>query len=125
MSWSFRGWLMPFLVVLFLSANLEGSRQTNTANDFRELPFMPEWHLAEKIQLKFNAYHPQGMVKIGDRLYISSVQVLKKTTRIMNWKTGRDRTAGKGIGHLFEIDTDGDLIRKMTLGERDMYHPGG
>ena len=86
---------------------------------------MPEWHLAEKIQLKFNAYHPQGMVKIGDRLYISSVQVLKKTTRIMNWKTGRDRTAGKGIGHLFEIDTDGDLIREMTLDEGDIYHPRG
>lgn len=96
-----------------------------TSSDFREIPFMPEWHLTGKIHLKFDTYHPQGMVKIGDRFYISSVQVIEKTTRIMNWKTKRDRTAGKGIAHLFEVDFDGNLIREMTSGERDMYHPGG
>ena len=38
---------------------------------------------------------------------------------------GYDRTPGKGIGHLFVMDKAGHLQKDITLGEGDMYHPGG
>jgi hypothetical protein len=52
------------------------------------------------------------MVKIGERLFVSSVEVI-------------DREAGKGIGHLFEIDMAGQLVAELRLGEGAIYHPGG
>lgn len=113
------------LVILFLSMQVQGGDQVDTANNFREMPFMPNWRLVEAIRPKFDVFHPQGLVKVGERFYVSSVQVVEKTTRVMNWKTGRDRTAGRGVGHLFEFDAEGNPLRHMTLGEGDMYHPGG
>ena len=38
---------------------------------------------------------------------------------------GYDRTAGKGVGHLFVMDRQGKLQKDLTLGEGDRYHPGG
>lgn len=33
------------------------------------------WTLAGKVPVAFTTYHPQGMVKIGDVFYVSSVEV--------------------------------------------------
>ncbi|TDO49129.1 hypothetical protein EV643_10698 [Kribbella sp. VKM Ac-2527] len=38
---------------------------------------------------------------------------------------GYDRTPGKGIGHLFVLDRQGNLKKDITLGEGTVYHPGG
>ena len=52
------------------------------------------------------------MVKIGETLYVSAVEVI-------------DRNAGRGIGHLFEIDMGGHLLADLRMGEGAIYHPGG
>ena len=52
------------------------------------------------------------MVKIGETFFVSSVEV-------------RDREAGQGIGHLYKIDRAGNLVADLTLGEGNIYHPGG
>jgi Family of unknown function (DUF6454) len=70
------------------------------------------WRLVTSVPIAFRTYHPQGMVKIGERLFISSVEVI-------------DREAGKGVGHLFEIDMAGRLVADLRLGEGAIYHPGG
>src|SRR5206468_4726436 len=70
------------------------------------------WTLAGAIRVSFTTYHPQGMVKIGDRFFVSSVEV-------------RDRDAGEGVGHLFAIDAGGHRVADLTLGEGAIYHPGG
>jgi Family of unknown function (DUF6454) len=70
------------------------------------------WKLVATIPVGFRTHHPQGMVRIGDTFYVSSVEVL-------------DRNAGKGVGHLFRIDRGGALLSDLTLGEGTMYHPGG
>ena len=82
------------------------------AERVRKLTRDSPWKLVKKIPLAFTAYHPQGMVKIGDVLFVSSVEV-------------RDRDRGSGTGHLFKIDLAGNLLRRITLGERAIYHPGG
>ena len=52
------------------------------------------------------------MVKIGETLFVSSVEVI-------------DREAGKGVGHLFKIDMGGRLVADLRLGDGALYHPGG
>jgi hypothetical protein len=70
------------------------------------------WKLVASLPIAFRTFHPQGMVKIGETFFVSSVEV-------------RDRAAGKGIGHLYKIDRAGNLVADLTLGEGNIYHPGG
>ena len=70
------------------------------------------WTRVSAIPIGFKTFHPQGLVKIGDTFFLSSVEVL-------------DRDAGKGIGHLFKIDSAGRLLADLKLGEGAIYHPGG
>ena len=65
------------------------------------------WRAVASIPIKFKTHHPQGMVKIGETFFVSSVD-----------------KAGKA-GHLFKIAADGKLMADLPLGEGAMYHPGG
>jgi hypothetical protein len=70
------------------------------------------WKLVASIPVRFRTFHPQGMVRIGETFFVSSVEV-------------KDREAGRGIGHLYKIDAAGNLVADLLLGEGAMYHPGG
>ena len=83
------------------------------------------WTLERSVPLTFPAYHPQGMVKIGDRLFVSSVEVKVPTRRGEKRSDGFDRDPGEGVGHLFEVTMAGGLIADQILGEGTIYHPGG
>jgi hypothetical protein len=65
------------------------------------------WTRVATIPVKFPTHHPQGMVKIGDTFFVSSVD--------------KDKRAG----HLFKIDGTGHLLADLRLGEGAIYHPGG
>ncbi|NGM22766.1 hypothetical protein G3576_22325 [Roseomonas stagni] len=83
------------------------------------------WQPAGVIPLAFPTHHPQGMARIGDRFYLSSVEIITRTERFPEPRDGLDRTPGEGRGHLFEVDAEGRLLRSVTLGEGSIYHPGG
>jgi len=70
------------------------------------------WKPVASIPVRFKTFHPQGMVKIGDTFFVSSVEV-------------RNRDTGEGTGHLFRIDNTGNLLTDLKLGEGPIYHPGG
>src|SRR3954462_9844310 len=70
------------------------------------------WTLISSVPIRFRTFHPQGMVKIGETLVVSSVEVI-------------DRDAGRGVGHLFKLDMAGNLLADLRLGEGAIYHPGG
>ena len=70
------------------------------------------WKLVASVPVAFRTFHPQGMVKIGDSFFVSSVEV-------------RNRDAGDGTGHLFRIDKAGRLVTDLEIGEKAIYHPGG
>ena len=65
------------------------------------------------------------MVKIGDTLFVSSVEIKTPTKRYPQPIDGFDRDTGEGVGHLFKIDMKGNLLGDLVLGEGTMYHPGG
>lgn len=83
------------------------------------------WQPVTSIQIGFPTYHPQGMVKIGDTFYVTSVEIKVPTTRFSKPVDGYDRDPGQGIGHLFKIDRTGKLLADLPLGEGTVYHPGG
>ena len=83
------------------------------------------WKPVTSLLVSFPTHHPQGMVKIGDTFYVSSVETKVPTTRFPKPVGGFDRDPGQGIGHLFKIDRTGKLLADLTLGEGTMYHPGG
>ncbi|QRM35320.1 hypothetical protein JO965_40210 (plasmid) [Microvirga sp. VF16] len=84
-----------------------------------------QWKPVEAIPIDFPTFHPQGMVRIGDTFFVSSVEIKEPTKRFPQPMDGYDRDTGAGVGHLFKIDLKGNLVSEMTLGEGSIYHPGG
>jgi hypothetical protein len=83
------------------------------------------WKLVASIPVKFKTYHPQGMVKIDDTFFVSSVEVQVPTRRLPAPSGRYDRDAGRGAGHLFKMDSSGNRLADLKLGEERVYHPGG
>jgi hypothetical protein len=83
------------------------------------------WTLVGSVPMKFRTYHPQGMLKIGQSFFVSAVEVTVRTKRFAEPAGGYDRDAGEGVGHLFKIDLQGNLVSDLRLGEGTIYHPGG
>ena len=80
------------------------------------------WELAERIPLAFPTHHPQGLAFVGDYIFLSSVEVLEKPLNVFDPTLS---TPGRGIGHIFVTDHAGKLLKDITIGSGDMYHPGG
>jgi hypothetical protein len=83
------------------------------------------WTQVAAIRLPFRTFHPQGMVRIGDDFYISSVEVRTLPKKLPAPQDGHAYDAGVGIGHLFKVARDGRLLADLVLGEGSIYHPGG
>ncbi len=84
-----------------------------------------QWTRVASVPLRFRTFHPQGLVKIGDTIFLSSVEVTAPVRRFPAPVHGMDRDAGEGVGHLFKIDSAGNLLADLHIGENTMYHPGG
>jgi hypothetical protein len=106
------------------SQNISAKEQ-KLDEQFQELSRNTNWQQKEEINLQFNVYHPQGMTRIGDLYYMSSVEIIESTTKYEEPRDGYDRTPGKGVGHLFVFNNQGKLLKDIQLGEGNMYHPGG
>jgi hypothetical protein len=87
------------------------------------------WQLVEKVPLRFDAYHPEGIVRLGDHYVLSSVQVTEPTQKYQPPGTiidGTDRTPGKGIAHLIAFDAQGNQLADERVDDGGtIYHPGG
>ncbi len=65
------------------------------------------WQPVGELPLTFNAYHPQGMARIGSTWWISTVDI-----------------AGQR-GLVLAVDDRGNLIERIPVGDTVRYHPGG
>lgn len=98
---------------------------TALADDFGKVTGNTNWQLTSKLKLNFPTFHTEGIAFTPDHVFLSAVQILERTVKYPTPQGGYDRTPGKGIGHLFVMDRQGHLQKDITLGEGDMYHPGG
>lgn len=116
--------LVVAVAVLGLAAS-QADERAGLADRVQKLTRESSWKLVQTIPIRFTTYHPQGMVKIGETFYVSSVEIKVRTRRYPQPVDGYDRDTGEGTGHLFKIDKDGNLIEDLKLGEGAIYHPGG
>ena len=112
------------LLAVLAAAPLVALPDPRIADRFTALTRASSWTHERAIPMAFPAHHPQGLLKIGDRLFFSSVEVTTPPRRGAGGD-GFDRDTGRGVGHLFEATMDGRLVADVVLGEGTMYHPGG
>ncbi len=105
-------WLFIIVFTIALSAKAADEEGTSLEMQFRQLGKGANWQEVGTQQVGFQTFHPQGMTAVDDRVFLSSVEVV-------------DRAKEQGVGHLFEMDRFGVLLRQTTLGEGKMYHTGG
>jgi hypothetical protein len=109
--------MRPLLIAIFAAAAIvvsavQQDARSIVAERVRSLTRSSHWTLVASVPVTFRTFHPQGMVKIGETVFVSSVEVI-------------DRDAGKGVGRLFKMDMSGHLAGELKLGEGAIYHPGG
>ncbi|MEU8224592.1 DUF6454 family protein [Kribbella sp. NPDC048915] len=108
-----------------LTSAQAGGRDSDVTRGFQATDRGTAWTLVQRVPLKFPTYHPQGIALVGDLIFLSSVEVLEAPVKYPDPVDGYDRTPGKGIGHLFILDRQGNLKQDIRLGEGTAYHPGG
>lgn len=91
----------------------------------RTLTRQSMWRPVSAVPVAFRTFHPQGMVKIGETIFMSSVETKVRPQPFPAPVNGFDRDPGEGVGHLFKMDAKGTLLADLTLGEGAIYHPGG
>jgi len=99
-------WVMVLPALAVSLAAQTGARST-LAERVTKLTRNSPWKLVSSVPITFPTHHPQGMVKIGDTFFVSSVDT------------------PRAAGHLFKIDAGGNLVADLPLGEGALYHPGG
>jgi Family of unknown function (DUF6454) len=108
---------------------VEATRDDPLAKAVKQLDRSTPWQLVDRIPLDFETYHPQGFAVVGDKLFLSSVEVIEPPVRYPEPdENGYDRSPGKGIGHVFVLTRDGELLRDIVVGrgpDGTIYHPGG
>lgn len=87
------------------------------ADVLRRLTRDTRWTPVQTIAVATRTYHPQGLVKIGDVFFVSTVEVTRRRTSVGD--------GGAGVGHVLQLDAVGKLQRRIRLGEGTVYHPGG
>ncbi|HET6956469.1 MAG TPA: DUF6454 family protein [Vicinamibacterales bacterium] len=109
--------MRPLLIAIFAATAIvvsavQQDARSIVAERVRSLTRSSHWMPVASVPVTFRTFHPQGMVKIGESVFVSSVEVI-------------DRDAGKGVGRLFKMDMSGHLAGELKLGEGAIYHPGG
>jgi hypothetical protein len=108
----------------------EKSRENKTTTLFRLLGKNAIWTPVQTVNVSFPTFHTQGLVKIGDTFFVSSVEVLESTVRNGSatdslYDFTIDRSTGNGRGWVFKFDSSGQLLGKVELTDGAKYHPGG
>jgi len=124
-AWILVSILLSYSGILCAKDMASVGRSETIIQFFTELTKSTKWYRVDEIKLKFRTYHPQGLVRVGDYFYLSSVEETVPTKKIETPQGGYDRTPGEGVGHLFKFASKGELVSKATLGEGTVYHPGG
>jgi hypothetical protein len=63
----------------------------NVAAELPKLSRSSTWTPLSNFKLQFKTYHPQGMVKVGNVYYMSSVEILEDTQKYPQPQNGLDR----------------------------------
>lgn len=113
------------VILLGVSLALPAAADQALVDAFGKTNRGTKWNMASETKVNFPTFHPQGMTRVGDDIFVSSVEIIEPTEKFDAPQDGMDRTPGKGKGHLFKMSPEGELLDQVELGEGDIYHPGG
>jgi Family of unknown function (DUF6454) len=109
-----------------------GHRRDNDVTElFRLMGKNAIWTQLDAVEMQgWTTFHTEGLVKIGDRFFVSSVETLEAPVRNgvetdALYDFSIDRSPGRGRAWLFEFAADGALLGQLELTDGDDYHPGG
>jgi hypothetical protein len=102
--------LSAILFGIFPSPELAG--ESPLVEKYEQLDRSTRYRLVDKTPLRFNSYHPQGMVKMKEFFLLSSVHAI-------------DRQKEIGKGYIFKVNNQGEKMGQVEVGEGNQYHPGG
>lgn len=108
-----------------LTTDFDHANGQELSSRIKKLTYNTKWNLVNQIKLQFSGGHPQGIVRVGDYFYVSTVYITEPTVKFPEITDGYDRTAGAGIGSIIKFDMNGQKIKEIPVGEGDKYHPGG
>lgn len=100
-------------------------RDERLVRTFLDLDRTTPWGLTDRIGLDFPTHHPQGFALVGNRIWMSTVEIIEPTVPYPEPQNGYDRSPGKGVGHVLVLTRQGRLLKDIELGRGHMYHPGG
>jgi Family of unknown function (DUF6454) len=106
-------------------------RDDATTELFRLMGKNAIWTPVDTIAMQgWQTFHTQGLVRIGDAFFVSSVEVIEATVRNGTvtdalYDFSIDRSPGAGRGWLFKFDAEGRLLDQLELSDGTIYHPGG
>lgn len=108
--------IMTTLMMVVISPALAQTADTGRtiSETIKTLDRGTVWKRVGQIPLSFPTFHPQGMVKIGDFFYITSVEITTPTKKYDKPQDGYDRDTGKGVGHLFKVDSRAISLRTSS-----------
>ncbi|MBN1114052.1 MAG: hypothetical protein JXA66_01795 [Oligoflexia bacterium] len=95
---------MKVIVIIILSSLLN----THAALCADTPPFdLENWEHAYHLKLNFDTYHPQGLIKMGKRFYLSTYDMDNEQ------------------GYVIEFDGNGNQTNKIKMGKKPRYHTSG
>jgi hypothetical protein len=105
-------------------------RDNLTTRLFRLMGRNTIWTFVDDVTVNWPTFHTQGLVKIGENFYVSSVEVISSTIRNGTvtdalYDFSIDRSPGVGRGWLFRFNAAGQLLGQIELTDGTKYHPGG
>ena len=108
--------LLFVLALLFLAAAAPGEAASEQIDLLMNIETFDKWINIGNINLPFETYHPQGILKIGDSFFLTAID-------------------GNAAGYLIKFDVTGSIsnatarfIRQVRLADpsfRNRIHPGG
>lgn len=74
-----------------------------------------------RLELEFDVHRPRGLEKVGSRFFLATAEVREDPVRRPDgtWSTGAGR------GHLLVLNTRGEQLEDLDLGQGDRWLPGG
>ena len=100
--------------------------QTSLADRIMTLSRDSSWKRVASIPIGFPTYHPQGMVKIGDTLFVSSVEVTVPTKRFASAdRRLRSRCGARRRPSVQDRPLKASSWPISSWARADIHHPGG
>ena len=84
-----------------------------------------QWRPVATMPIDFPTHHPQGMVKIGDDFFVSSVEIRMPTSAFRSRWTATTATPARASATCSRSTPRATSLADLTLGEGSIYHPGG